>query len=104
MVQEKEAARLRIQRRNDFLKKKREETERNTIRFRWGVNEHTPGYNTGGYYDQDIPAENHIVSPWFETKEEAVVWMERHEPDKGKTLNVVRHRLLRRTWTEWVTY
>lgn len=104
MVQEKDAAKKRVQSLNDFLRGEREEVDRNTIRFRWAVNEHTPEYDYGDGWSHPIPAENRIVSPFFDTEEAAVEWMDRHEPDKGKSLNVVRHRLLRRTWTEWVKY
>lgn len=66
--------------------------------------EHTPGYNTGGYYDQDIPAKNRVVSPSFDSEGEAKAWMDEHEPDKGNTLIIKRKRLIRREWTEWVWY
>lgn len=104
MVQEKDAAKKRQQNRQDFLKRQSEDLDRRTIRFRWAVNEHTPGYNTGGYYDTDVKPVNRIVSPYFDSEVEAVEWMDRHEPDKGNSLNVVRHRLVRREWTEWVSY
>lgn len=104
MVQEKDAAKKRVAQREEFARQRRAELERNTIKFRWAVNEHKPGHNTGGYYDTDVPAENRIVSPFFESEHQAQEWMDRHEPDKGKSLNIVRHRLVRREWTEWVTY
>lgn len=104
MVQEKDAAKKRIAQRQEFARQRAEELKRNTIKFRWVVIEHTPGYNTGGYYDTDVPAKNRIVSPYFDTLQGAQEWMDRHEPDKGKSLNIVRHRLLRREWTEWVSY
>lgn len=68
---------------------------------RWLVIEHTPAYNTGGYYDQDIPEKNEIVSPYFKTKEEAVAWMNDHVPDKGKTLWVRHQNKRSRTIIEW---
>lgn len=81
-----------------------EQTKRNTIKFEWCVIEHTPGYNTGGYYDQYVPEENIVVSPYFGTEAEAVAWKDKHEPDKGKSLHVKRRRLIKREWTEWVWY
>lgn len=104
MVRERDAAKKRKDELSDFLEREREKTERNTIRFRWGVNEHTPEYDPGDFWSRGTPAKNRIVSPWFNTKEEAQAWMDRHEPDKGNTLGVVRHRLLKREWTEWVPY
>jgi hypothetical protein len=104
MVQEKDAAIKRVQVRRDFLRGEREKLDANTIKFRWYVVEHTPGYNTGGYYDQDIPAKSVKVSDYFDTEDQAQSWMDRHEPDKGKELIVKRHRLLKRSFTEWVVY
>ena len=104
MVQQKDAAKKQQQRKADFLREQAERLQKSTIRFRWAVNEHNPGYNTVGYYDTDVPAKNRIVSPFFDSEEEAVEWMDRHEPDEGNSLNVVRHRLVKREWTEWVSY
>src|SRR5689334_11272160 len=104
MVQVKDAEKKREEARKSFRQKTFDDLERRTIKFRWAVNEHTPGYNTGGYYDNDVPAKNTIVSPYFDTEEEAQDWMDEHEPDKGKSLNVVRHRLVKREYTEWVSY
>ena len=104
MVQEKDAAKKRVEARRAFAEARRADLERRTIKFRWAVNEHTPGYNTGGYYDTDVKAVDRIVSPYFDTEAEAEEWMGRHEPDKGNTLSVVRQRLLKREWTEWVSY
>lgn len=104
MVQEKDAAKKRVAARELSAQHRRDELERNTIRFRWAVNEHTPEYDFGDGWSRPIPAKNKIVSPYFETEVEAKAWMDGHEPDKGSTLGVVRHRLLRREWTEWVGY
>lgn len=104
MVQEKDAAKKRVAERNDYLERLRKETEKNTIKFRWGIIEHTPEYDYGDGWSRPIPEKNKIVSPWFNTKEEAQAWMNRHEPDKGSTLKVLRQRLLRREWTEWVNF
>lgn len=104
MVQKKNARSNDFSAMMDMLDELHEETERNTIRFRWGVNEHTPEYDYGDGWSHPIPAKNKIVSPWFDTEEEAKEWLDRHEPDKGNRLHVVRHRLLKREWTEWVPY
>lgn len=88
----------------NILKETAEGLEKNTVGFRWHVVERTPGYNTGGYYDQDVPPRDEIVSPHFNTQGEAEEWMDRHEPDKGKSLYVARQRLIKREWTEWVNY
>jgi hypothetical protein len=102
MVQEKDAAKKRQQRMKDFLEEERRRMEENTVDRRWYVVEHTPGYNTGGYYDQDIPAENHVVSPYFKTKKEAQEWFDKHEPDKGKTLRIESQRKIRQVHYYWV--
>lgn len=104
MVQEVDAAKKRVQARADAERRRKAELEERTIRFSWHVVEHTPGYNTGGYYDTDVPAKNVKVSPDFDSEEEAVAWMERHVPDKGKSLHVKRMRLLRRVYQEWVGF
>lgn len=104
MVQIKDAAKKRVQQREDFLAKTKRELEQNTIRFAWVVMEHTPGYNTGGYYDTDVPAKNVMVSAHFDTEEEAQAWMDAHEADKGKSLHIQRRRLVRRVYEDWVWY
>lgn len=104
MVQEKNAAERAMQSHREHIQRTLQKIEDDTVRFAWVVIEHKPAYNTGGYYDQDIPAESVTVSPVFDTEEEAQAWMDRHEPDEGKTLHVKRKRLLRREWTEWVWY
>lgn len=104
MVQEKNAALKREAARKLFREERALELARNTIGFRWAVNEHTPGYNSGGYYDMDVPSKNHTVSPYFDTEEQANEWMDEHEPDEGKSLNIIRQRLVKREYTEWVNY
>jgi len=71
------------------------------LQSRWYVEEYTPGYNTGGYYDQDIPAEFVRVSRYFDTPEEAEKWKDEHEPDKGKKLLIRRENLYERKYKEW---
>lgn len=73
------------------------------VETKWVVEEVTPAYNTGGYYDQDIPAKHVTVSPVFDTEAEAVEWLWEHLPDDGKYLEVVKmiareHKYI--TWTK----
>lgn len=88
----------------ETLRETHERLQRDTLEFKWVVVEHTPGYNTGGYYDVDVPAKTVVVSPDFSTEEEAEGWMGEHEPDKGNTLLVKRKRKIRREYTDWVWY
>jgi len=71
---------------------------------RWYVVEITPAYNTGGYYDQDIPEKREIVSSYFDNPKDADEWLTRHEPDDGKTLKIIRDNKRRFTHERWVTY
>lgn len=102
MVQEKDAAKKRQTARQNVLARIRDNIENNTIKIKWQVIEHTPGYNTGGYYDQDIPAKNIVVADDFESEEDAKTWMDRHEPDPGKVLFIRKRRLVRRSYTTWI--
>ena len=104
MVSEKDAAKKRVQARKDAEEQRKKELEDNTLGYRWYVCEYTPGYNTGGYYDTDVPSKSVVVSDYFDKRDDAVKWMDRHEADKGSELRIGRQRLLRRTWTEWVNY
>lgn len=104
MVREKDEAAKRAAKRDAMRKKMSEDLERNTIMFRWFVIEHTPAYNTGGYYDQDVRETNVVVSPPFDREEDATLWMSQHEPDRGKELRIRRDRLVRRVYEEWVSY
>lgn len=99
MVQEKDAAKKRKDSMAEFLRKSAEEYDKTVVKTVWGIVEHTPGYNTGGYYDQDIPAEDKLVSPWFDTKKEANAWRDKHEPDKGNYL-LLAHKDFRRQVVE----
>lgn len=101
MVQEKDAAKKRKDNLNEFLRKEAERYRKSVVKTQWAVWEHTPGYNTGGYYDQDVPAENKLVSPWFDSKEEAEEWRDRHEPDKGNYLLIGHSDLTRRVVENW---
>lgn len=104
MVQEKDAAKKRVAQREALAERRSRELEENTIKFSWHVVEHTPGYTEWGYYGDDVPAKNVRVSPDFDNEADAQAWMGRHEPDNGKSLHIQRMRLLRRTYTDWVSY
>lgn len=69
------------------------------------VDEVTPGYNTGGYYDQDIPEERRTVSPYFESDGQCYEWIDMHDPDKGNHFEIMKSEK-RRTVTErwWGPY
>lgn len=42
-----------------------------------------------------------MVSEYFKTKNEAVAWLNAHEPDKGKTLETREEKLYERVVREW---
>lgn len=104
MVQEIDAAKKREAHRKEFRDSLLRELEEKTVKFKWQVVEHTPGYNTGGYYDQDVPEKNVVVSPSFDTEAEAVAWANGHVADAGKSLKIDRIRLIRETCERWVNY
>lgn len=101
MVQEKDAAKKRHQRRMDWLEQERKRYRDSVIKTVWVVVETTPAYNTGGYYDTDVVEENRIVSPEFDTRDEAVDWMDRHEADKGKYLRIGHKDLRQISYKQW---
>ena len=101
MVQEKDAAKKRMQSIWDHAESIKKQYDDNTLETKWFVIEHTPGYNTGGYYDTDVPPKNSVVSDGFDSPEEAQEWLDRHEPDQGKSLHIWRKRLIRHIYTEW---
>lgn len=101
MVQERDAAKKRKERRDSWLKKEKEKYQKSVIKTAWVVVETTPGYNTGGYYDQDVPEENVVVSSEFETRDDAAEWMDKHEADNGKYLRIAHKDLRRIEYTQW---
>ena len=100
MVQKK-GAKTEIQELNDFLAKEAERYRKSVIDTVWFVVEHTPGYNTGGYYDQDVDPVNRKVSPDFSEKSEAIAWRDEHEPDEGNKLLIAHQDKTRRVYEEW---
>ena len=85
------------------MKEERERRDRESpvLKTRWFVLEIRPAYNTGGYYDQDIPEERRVVSPYFDTQELAQDWMDKHEPDKGKHLKISYENLRKICYNRW---
>lgn len=91
-------------RKNRFQDTLNRVNERNpVVETKWSVEEVTPGYNTGGYYDQDIPEHFGQVSPFFNTREEAQAWMDEHEPDDGKYLAIRKHVAREMRMINWVS-
>lgn len=89
----------------DWLKRSLERINKESpvVEEKYSVEEVTPAYNTGGYYDQDIPEEFVKVSGYFETKEEAEAWMDEHEADEGKFLAVRKHIAREMRTTHWLS-
>jgi hypothetical protein len=94
----------------DWLTEHLEEIKENrpVIDTRWFVVEITPAYRTrvgdghGGSDLEWVSESSKIVSPYFKSKDKAKGWMNKHEPDEGKTLEIKRENLRRRTIDEWV--
>lgn len=63
---------------------------------RFFVEEYTEAYNTGGYYDQDIPEEIVDRSEYFKTEAEALAHLELVEPAKGNKLRIRKQTLWER--------
>jgi hypothetical protein len=75
-------------------RQQKEYDEQNPIvGHKWAVEEVTPAYNTGGYYDQDIPEVRIKVADDFKSEKEALAWIDMHEADKGNYLEAVQFRL-----------
>ena len=104
MVTEKDAAKKRVLSMQERRRKSLEELEKMTLKIEYGISEVTPAYNSGGYYDVDVPEKRVRVSPWFDTEEEANEWRDRHEPDEGKRLVMCKRRLVERHFTEWLPF
>lgn len=85
----------------DELQRARESRGK-VIDHRYFVCEITPGYNTGGYYDQDVPKRVVRVSPFFSDEHAAVEWMDNHIPDEGKRLQVFTQSLYERVIKTWI--
>lgn len=68
----------------------------------YSVEEVTPGYNTGGYYDVDVKETFVQVSPQrYDTLEDAIEWMNEHEADEGKYLAIRKHIAREMTTKHW---
>jgi hypothetical protein len=90
----------------EFMRREAKEHEaRNpVIGHKWVVEEVTAAYNTGGYYDQDIPEKRVVVANDFKTEAEAKAWMDKHIADKGNYLEAVKYNLRQynpKPYTRW---
>lgn len=101
MVQEKDEAKKRHQRRMEYALKARQEYENSIRATKWAVVEHTPEVPYDGGWDRGTPAKDVIVSNWFDTREEAVEWRERHEPDPGNSLRIAYKHLTEKLVRQW---
>lgn len=84
--------------------------ERPVVKSRWFVVEITPakriwvGDGHGGS-DSDWTDELvQVVSPNFDEEQLAEQWLEQHEPDEGKRLEIRKQNLRRRIYEEWVNW
>jgi hypothetical protein len=93
--------------REDAERRKREQP---VIKTRWFVVEHTPsrrfatGDGHGGTDYEWTHATYKVVSDYFDNVKDAMSWMDRHEADKGKTLEVKFQNLRRKTVDQWVSW
>lgn len=72
------------------------------VEERWVVVEQTPSWDDEGYWGSVYhPAENHEVSPYFDTEEKAKAWMDMHVADKGKRLFVQHQSKRQITYYAW---
>jgi len=101
MVQEKDAAKKRQREREDFLAKEQKRYRDSVITTAWAVAETVPEVPYDGGWDRGTPEQNRVVSPWFDTRDEAVEWKDRHEPDKGKYLRICHKDYRQISYKEW---
>ena len=101
MVQRKNEAETRQEGMRNYLQKLADQRRKETVGERWYVGEHTPAYNTGGYYDTDVPAKTVRVSAFFDTEKEAQDWADMHEADEGNELRICHDLLLEKTVRSW---
>lgn len=85
----------------DMMRKQAEEIDKKNpiIATAFYVDEVTPGYNTGGYYDQDIPEERRRVSPFYGCDGQCYEWVDMHDPENGNHFEIMKQHK-RRTVTE----
>ena len=101
MVQEKDAAKKRVADMHKFLEEEAERYRKSVIKKAYAVVETLPEVPYDGGWDRGTPEENRVVSPWFDTRDEAVEWMDRHEADKGKYLRIGRKDFRQISYKEW---
>lgn len=88
----------------DFLRKSKERLDAEIIGTRYYINEHTPEYDYGDGWSRPNPAKNVKVSGYFDTLEQAREWMDRHEADKGNTLQIRKQHKRRKVTIGWYDY
>lgn len=101
MVQEKDAAKKRHQHRLDFLDAERKRYRDSILKTVWVVVETVPEVPYDGGWDRGTPEVNRVVSPDFDSREEAAEWMDRHEADKGKYLRIGHKDLRQISYNQW---
>ena len=70
---------------------------------RWWVEEYRPAYNTGGYYDQDIPEEVIDRSHYFPNEEEARAYLDSVEcTDPRHRLRLRHQKCYERLERRWI--
>ena len=104
MVQEKDAAKKRHQRRLEWAAAETERLNAEIVDTRWYVGEHTPEVPYDGGWDRGTPAKNRIVSPYFDARANAQAWMDAHEPDKGNSLYIGKQHKRRKVTIGWYDY
>jgi len=82
---------------------KRIDKEHPVVATKWAVEEVTPAYTSSGYFGQDYPEKSIIVSPEYDTEEDAVKWMDEHEADRGKFLALVKLTGREHRFVSWTT-
>ena len=102
MVQKKTKAKESV---TNWLQRSSEEYNRTNpvVEVKWSVEEVTPGYNTGGYYDVDVPEESVQVSVLFDSLEAAESWKDEHVADAGKYLAIRKHTARKHTFINWTS-
>ena len=77
------------------------------IKYRWFIVEVTPservpvGNGHGGTDWKWSAKTNVLVSDYFDSEEKAQAFLDEHEPDEGKTLELRREGLFERAVREW---
>lgn len=87
-MESKTATADRARERAEWWEKDRKERLGEPVAERWYIQEYREAYNTGGYYDQDVPEKIVENSRTFDTREEAEVFLNSVVPAKGNKLRL----------------